>query len=140
MDNNKILIGGLIGFIVTFILGFLIYGMLLADFFMKNEGTATGVARADDAMLWIPMILGHLAMGFLFAIILGRWANISTFSSGAMAGAVIGFLMSSAFGMIMFGTSNIMNLTGHIVDIVVGTVISGLTAGVIGWYYGYSKK
>jgi hypothetical protein len=140
MNTNKIIIGGLIGFVVAFLLGFLFYGVLLSDFFASNAGSATGVNRAEDQMQWIPMIIGHLGLGFLFAVILGRWANISTFSTGAMAGAVIGFLMGTGWDMIMYGSSNIMNMTGTLADIALTTVMSALIAGAIGWYYGYSKK
>ena len=140
MSTNKILIGGLIGFVVTFILGFLIYGMLLTDFFATNAGSATGVSRAEDAMLFLPLALGHLALGMLLAIILGRWAGIKTFTSGAMAGAVIGFLTGSAYDLIMYGTTNMMNLTGTLVDIVITTISTAIAAGIIGWYYGYSNK
>lgn len=140
MDTNKILIGGLIGFAISFFLGFLFYGVLLMDFFAANEGSATGVARSQDDMLWVPMVLGHLALGLLLAIILGRWAQISTFSSGAIAGAVIGLLMALTFDLIMYGNTNVMNLTGTLMDIVVVTVTSALTAGAIGMYYGTAKK
>lgn len=140
MNTNKILIGGLIGFVVTFLLGFIFYGMLLSEFFASNAGSATGVARAEDEMLWVPMVIGHLALGMLLALILGRWANISTFSSGAMAGAIIGFLMNTTSGMIMYATSHMMNMTGHVVDMVLGGIIGAIAGGAIGWYYGTAKK
>lgn len=139
MTTNKILIGGLIGFVVTFILGFLIYGMLLTDFFTSTAGTATGVTRGDEDMLWIPMIIGHLALGFLLAIILGRWAGIKTFSSGAMAGAVIGFLMATTYDMIMYATTNVITLNGALADMVITAITGAIAAGAIGWYYGYGK-
>ena len=140
MENKQIMIGGLIGFVVTFILGYLFYGVLLSDFFSSNAGSATGVMRAEDDMQWLPLILGHVALGFLLAIILGRWANISTFKSGFMAGALIGFLVSAAHNLIMYATTNISNLNGALADIVVSTVILGIGAGVVAVYYGSAKK
>jgi uncharacterized membrane protein len=86
------------------------------------------------------MIIGHLALGFLFAIILGRWAGIRTFSTGAIAGAVIGFLMATTYDMIMYGTTNVMNLNGVLADIAISTIMSAITAGAIGWYYGTANK
>ena len=107
MKNNKIVIAGLIGGIVAFILGFLLYGMALSIFFESNQGSATGVNRADGEMVWWAMVVGHLAYGFLIAIIFGRWANISTFVTGAKAGAVIGGLIALAYDMILYGSTNI---------------------------------
>lgn len=140
MDTNKILIGGLIGFVVTFIMGYLFYGVLLTDFFATNAGTATGTMRADSEMLWIPLILGHVSIGLLLSIILGRWAGISTLSSGAMAGALIGCLFSMGNNLIMYGTTHITNLTGALADIVVTTVIMAIAGGLIAMYFGSAKK
>ncbi len=136
MNTNKILLAGLIGGVVAFILGFLFYGLICSEFFASNMGSATGVMRGDDEMQWVPMILGHLAFGLLFAVIFGRWANISTFATGAKAGAVIGLLISLAHGMIQFGSTHLSNLTGTLADIGIATVLSAVTAGVVGWFLG----
>ena len=51
MMNTKTIVAGVIGGIVYFLLGWLIYGMLMSDFFEANSGSATGVMRADDEMI-----------------------------------------------------------------------------------------
>ena len=136
MNITKILLAGLIGGAVAFLLGFLTFGVLLADFFQSNAGTASGVMRGDGEMLWIPMILGHLGIGMLIAYIYGRWAQISTFATGAQAGAVIGFLVAFAEDMIDFGAMNLMNLTGTLVNIIVLTIITAVVGGDVGWIMG----
>lgn len=136
MTTNKILLAGLIGGVVAFILGFLFYGIILSDFFASNMGSATGVMRGDDEMQWGPMIIGHLAYGLLFAVIFGRWANISTLATGAKAGAVIGFLVSLAHVMIQLGSTHLSNMTGALADVGVGTLLSAGTGGVVGWFLG----
>lgn len=136
MNIKQILIAGLIGGAVAFLLGFLIFGVLLSDFFENNAGSASGVMKGDAEMLWIPMILGHLAIGMLLAVIYVRWANISTFITGAKAGAVIGFLISCAEDLIDFGSMNLMNITAVIVNIVAVTIITAIVGGVIGMVLG----
>ncbi len=136
MGTNKILIAGLIGGLTAFILGWLFYGTLLMGFFEKNAGTATGVNRPMEDMVWWAMILGHLAYGYLFALIYGRWASISTFVTGAKAGAVIGGLMALTFDMIMYGSTNISNLTAALVDVVVMAVTGAIVGGVVAWWLG----
>lgn len=136
MKNNKILIAGLIGGVAAFLLGWLVYGMALHGFFEQNAGTATGVNRSPEDMVWWAMIVAHLAFGYLFALIFGRWANISTFATGAKAGAVIGLLMGLAYGLIWYGTSNVMNLTGTFVDILAGAFNSAIIGGVVAWWLG----
>ncbi len=136
MDTNKILLAGLFGGMVAFFLGFLFYGLLLNDFFQSNAGSATGVRRGDDELIWIPMILGHLAWGMLFAVIYGRWANISTFITGAKAGAVIGFLVAMTHDMINLASTHIMNSNGAIANVVVMTIVAAIVGGVVAWFLG----
>ncbi len=139
MSTSKILIAGIVGGIVALIIGFLLYGIALTSFFEANMGSASGVMKTEEGLLWIPLILGHLAMGLLFAVIFGRWASISTFATGAKAGAVIGFLVSFAVGMINFATANIHNLNGTIANIAISTVQSAIVAGIIAVILGRGK-
>ena len=139
MNITKILIAALIGGVVAFVLGYLVWGLLLTDFMEANAGSAGGVMRGDGEMLWVPMILGHLSWGLFFALIFERWANISTFATGAKAGAVLGFLVSFTFDMISLGSTNLSTLTGAIVDIVVMTVIAAIVGGIVAWYLGRGK-
>ncbi|TJY37927.1 hypothetical protein [Pontimicrobium aquaticum] len=140
MSNNKVLLAGLVGAVIAFLLGFIVYGNVLTDFFVENSGSASGVMRGDDEMQWVPMILGHITWGLLFAIIYGRWANISTFTSGAKTGALLGFLIGASFDLIQLGSTHIPNLTGVIVDIIVMTIISAIVGGVVGWFLGRKKE
>jgi uncharacterized membrane protein YagU involved in acid resistance len=134
MSNNKILVAGVIGAIVALILGFLIYGLACSSYFASH--TTEGIMRADADMVWWAMIVGHLTFGMLFAIIFGRWASISTFATGAKAGAVIGVLFALTFDLISFATSNIMDLTGALSDVVAMLVISAIVGGVVAWWLG----
>lgn len=136
MNTNKLVLAGVVGGAVAFFLGFLFYGLLLADFFSNNMGSATGVMRADNEMQWGPMVIGHLAWGLLFAYIFMKWATISTFNTGAKAGAVIGLLVAVTFDMINLGTTHVGTMTSALVDIVVMTVISAVVGGVVGLMLG----
>lgn len=133
MNTNKILVAGVVGSVVAFFLGWLIWGFALSG---MDMGVPDGIMRSEDEMQFLPLAIGHFGLGFLLAIIFGRWASISTFATGAKAGAVIGFLMTFATDMIMLGTSHLMNTTGAVIDIVAGTVAMAITGGVVGWWLG----
>lgn len=137
MNTNRILLAGIAGGVTFFILGFLVYGMLLMKFFAANVGTAQGVMK-DPPEFWA-LAVGNLAWGFLLAIVFGRWAGIKTFSTGAMAGAVIGALMSATYNFNALGTTNITTLNAVLVDIVVFAVMNILIGGVVGWVLGRGK-
>jgi len=136
MDAKKRITATLAGVVVYFMLGFIFYGMLLSDFMGANTGSATGVMRTDEDMQWWALIVGNLMQAYLLVYIFGNWANISTFVGGLKAGAMIGFIMSLGFGLNMYGTTNISNLTATLVDPIVMTVMMGSTGGVIGWVLG----
>ena len=132
MDTKKFLTGTLAGGVVYFFLGYLIYGVLLQEFYEVNSGSATGVMRADEEMVWWALILGNLAFAALITYIFLKWAHISTFKSGLRGGAAIGLLMVLSYNLTMYGVSNLSNLTATLVDIVVVTAITAIIGGVIG--------
>ncbi len=132
MGNNKIIISGLVGGVVAFFVGYLIWGIALAQFAVDYAGTATGVGK--EAPDFWAIILGSLASGFLISTIFGRWANISTWKTGATAGALIGFLVGAHVNFIEYGSSNIVTLPlvfADIVGYVVMFVIVGAVVGVM---------
>lgn len=131
MKTSKILIAGFIGGIVALLLGFIFYGLALESFFAENMGSASGVMKSDAEFSWPAMVLGHIAYGMVFAVIYGRWASITTFATGAKAGAVLGFLYGSATDLIFFGSTNMSNLTATLADIVIMTIMSAIIGGVV---------
>ncbi len=136
MDAKKRIMATLAGFVVYFMLGFILYGVLLMDFYSSHTGTATGVMRIDTDMQWWALIAGNVVQAYLLVYIFGNWANITTFGGGLKAGAIIGFIMSLGISLNMYGTTNISDLTSTLVDPVVMSVMLGITGGVIGWVLG----
>jgi hypothetical protein len=129
--KNRIL-ATLVGFVVLFLLGWLTYGMLLMDFYAANAGSASGVMRAEENMVWWALILGNMFQAYLLVYIFGKWANITTFAAGFQGGAIIGLIIGLAINLSMYGTSNMMNLTATLVDPIVSAVMMGITGGAVG--------
>jgi hypothetical protein len=136
MDAKKRIMATLAGFVVLFLMGWLLYGMLLMDFFAANAGSATGVMRSDTEMVWWALILGNVLQSYLLVYIFGKWGNITTFGAGLQNGAIIGLILGYAYDLTMYGTSNTMNLTGTLVDPLVAAVMMGVAGGVIGTVLG----
>ena len=139
MSTNKILISGLVSGIAVFLMGYLLYGVIFMSTMETMTGSASGVMKEMDAMVWWALIIGNLLWGFLLAYIFGMWANISTFMGGLKGGATVGLLIGAAFDLTMFATANIMTLSGTILDIVIMTVMMGIGGGVAGWMLGRGK-
>ncbi|MEO6132657.1 MAG: hypothetical protein ABIQ02_12475, partial [Saprospiraceae bacterium] len=103
--NNKFLVGGLIGGVACFLLGYLIYVLALGDTMAANA--MPGVNKTMEEFNWPFIVLGNLASGFLLSYVMTK-SNTSGFGPGATMGAIIGLLVAMGFDFIMYGTSNIM--------------------------------
>ncbi|HKJ43643.1 MAG TPA: hypothetical protein VKA27_16215 [Sunxiuqinia sp.] len=140
MSTQRIIYAGLGGGVVYFLLGWLFYGILLADFFASNAGSAIGVNREMDEMLMWSILLGNLLFGFLLAIILGSWAKVKSIGDGVKKAAIIGLLMTAAVDFTMYGTSNLMTLGGSIGDIITSVVITSIVGLVVAWILSKEKQ
>ncbi len=136
--NTKTLISGLLGGVCYFLLGWLIYGILLKDAMDSSMGTATGVMRSETDMLLWAVALGNIATGLGMAYILGNWAGVTSWMGGAKAAATVGALFSIGYDLIMYATSNMMELNGIFMDIPISIFMSASAGAVIGWWLGRS--
>jgi len=134
--NNKFLLGGLIGGIASFILGYLIYGLALQS--MMEAETMAGLSKPMEEFNWAFLILGNLPWGFLYAYILTK-SNTAGFGGGASMGAVVGFLFSLAFDSIMYATTNMTTMKGMMLDVVASIIMGALVGGIIGAYLGSGR-
>lgn len=135
MNSNKFLIGGIVGGIVFFVLGYLFYGLLLKTFFANN-----GMTVNMDKMVWWAMIVSNLLVGFLIAYILGK-ANVSSMGGGAGVGFVVGLLMSLSFDLMMYATAQtMMGMKGIAADTVVSAIIFAITGAAVVGAAGMGKK
>lgn len=140
MDTKKFLMGTVVGGIAFFFLGYLIYGMALTDFMAAHVGSATGVQRPMEEMVWWSLLLGNFLGGAFLTYVFLKWANVSSFGGGLSTGATLGFFLAATFDFTMFATSNVVDLTGVITDVIAYSVMSGISGGVIGMVLGMGKK
>ena len=135
MNSQRFIVGGIVGGILYFLLGYVFYGLLLKSFFDSN-----GMAVNMDNMVWWAMIVGNLASGFLLAYILSK-ANVSTAGGGAGTGFIVGLLMGLSFDLIMYGIGHgLTEMKAIAADVAVSAVMSAITGAAVGWVLGMSKK
>ena len=137
MDIKKLLMGGIAGGVLFFLLGWLIYGMLLMNFMNTHPGTAGNIARAEPDFLYL--IIGNLAMGFLMAYIFIK-AGINSLSRGLITGGVIGLLMGVGYDCMMYATTTVISKTAMAADVAASTVMSAIVGAVVGAIMGMGKK
>jgi hypothetical protein len=129
------------GGIAFFILGFLIYGLILDPLVMRPNTNPDALKLMKDPPVWAFLILGNLVAGFLLAYIFDKWATIRTFVGGVIGGAVIFFIIA-LYLQLMFAA--FMNMTNGylpaVVDVIGTTVLGGLAGGVVGLVLGMMNR
>ena len=89
MNAKKLLIGGIVGGTVYFLLGWLAYGKLLVGYFNDHPGLTAGYNRPEPIFLYLG--IGNLLWGFLLSYVFVK-GRISSFGDGMITGGIIGFL------------------------------------------------
>ena len=126
------LIAGVLGGLTFFLLGWLIYGIILAD---SMGGGAC--MRANDAML-LPWIgIGNLFTGLAISYAFSKMGSVTTFGSGAMTGGIFGLLLAIGWDCLMYGTTTMMENPNFILmDAVMSAVMWAIAGGIVAWWLG----
>ena len=127
MNIKNLLIGTVVGTIVLYLLGMLIWQMLFVDFFEANAGSAMGVDR-EAPIIW-SMVLGTACYGLLLTLGLESTGK-KTLGGGLVVGAVVGGLIWGTADFILYGITNLSTLTGAVADAVLEAV-RGAIAGAV---------
>ncbi len=126
---NKILISGVLGGIVIFLLGWLFYGMLFMDMMASYSGTATGVSK--DPMELGYIFFGNVITGILYAWIFSKWTGAIDMMKGLQLGFIFGLLSSAGSDLVTYGTTNLAMMNGILLDVVLMGVMGAAAGAVI---------
>jgi hypothetical protein len=133
--NTKMIVAGLLGGVAFFLLGWLIWGMLLMDIMAQYSNTACQKPEAEMNMVY--MVVANLLWGYVFAYILSNWNGAKTFSSGAVPGAIISIVIGVAFDLYTLALTTMMTSTTPIFyNIVANAVVGALVGGLVMWWLG----
>lgn len=136
MNTNRILLAGLVGGVFAFFFGWLLWGILFNDLMPTG---IKAVERAESDMIMWALAVANLLWGILIAYIFVQWANISTWQSGAIAGAVIGFFTTASFDLGYFAMTNLFTLQELAIDVALNTLWVATIGAVVGWWLGWKK-
>ena len=136
MDIKRLLTGTIVGGIALYAVGYLIFQLAFAEFYAANAGSATGVNR-EAQLIWA-VAVGNLAYAALITLGIGR-STPATVGSGMTVGAVVGFLIWATADFVLYGITNMSNLTLTVVDPLLEAVHGGIAGGVIAAVLGKMK-
>ena len=130
MKAKNFIISGLVGGIVDFLLGWLFYGIIFADFFPQPEETPNMLAL---------IFLGCITFGLFLAYVYLKWAQIATAASGAKAGVIIGFFMGLYFNFFNMAMHSDATIQMFIMDVAISIVMTAIIGAIIGAVNGKLK-
>ena len=123
-------LGAVVGAIVMFLLGFLMFGVLLEDFFKANTINYPGLVKDPPVIALI--FLFNLVWAWLISWVL-EYAGRSGWAEGAKAGAIIMFLLALGIDVEFEAFMNVHKaLAPLIAHILVVTIMGAIAGAVIG--------
>jgi len=130
--NLRVLVAAIVGTIVMFGLGFLIFGVAFASFIKANMVHYPGLMKEPMPDM-VPLILSNFAFAWLYAFIFDQWAGVRTFVGGALAGITIAIPLALAIDLQNLAFMNLINnLLVVAIDVVGVAVMNGIAGGVMG--------
>jgi hypothetical protein len=129
MGANRLVIGTLIGGVVLYAVGEVMFTWAFADFYSANAGSATGVDRGGE-LFWA-MTVANLAYAALITYAMGNRIADLSIGKGVLIGAIVGFLIWCTADFVYYGMTNIANLTRTVVDPLLEIVHGGIGGAAI---------
>lgn len=135
--NMKIIRGTLFGGIAYFLMGWLVWGILLMDFYNANFNQCA--SRSETERIWWALIVSSLTIALLLTLFL-KWSGAKGIVDGLKTGAIFGFLYSLSLDLSFYSmTTMFNNSTSIIVDVIVNTLVMAVIGLVIVLLWGKEK-
>lgn len=137
MFSKSNLLATLAAAITMFLLGWVIWGIALADFF---ESHSLVTVMKDEPSL--PLIfVSNLIGAFILSSIYSKWARgHHSAGEGAEYGIAIGAFTGISMGLMWYATSEWMDFTGYIAEAVVEIIYYMIVGIVIALVYKATSK
>lgn len=128
MFTKQHLLATLAAAATMFVLGYVIWGMILPGILEDNMT----VDLMKDPPDFLFLILSHLIGSFALSVIYGKWARGYHSAGGGLEyGIWIGIFAGISYALLWYATSTMMDLSGHIIDGIATAVFFAIIGVVI---------
>lgn len=136
VSSGGFLLATAVGILLIAMAGGVLYGVVFADLFRANFGSATGVMKSPD-FLWIA--LAHMPFGLLLSLVV-LWRGDLTLRGGAFAGATLGLLMAAGYDFSQYGTTNLWSMKLTLVDPFISMTMVAIAGAAVGPLLGRARR
>lgn len=131
--NPKVLVAAVIGGIVSFLLGWLIWGTLLMDTMAQYQNTAC--MKPESEMNMGLLVGANLIWGLLYAYIFNNWKGELSFQTGLVPRAFMSVLIGLSFDLYTICFTTMSNSYTPIwINLVANAVAGALVGGAVTWW------
>jgi len=131
MNVKKFIVGGVVGGLADFLMGWLVYGILLKDTFPKPEGAG------PENMLFI--FLGCMCFGFLLSYIFAQGEGVSKCVPGIKVALGVALFMSLGNNFFYVMYKEAIEIKMVAIDVAASLAIATVVGAVIGVVNGKMK-
>ena len=135
---KRYLVGALVGGASLFVLGFLIYVVLMPSPQFANGPAAGTACRAKPDLP--PIILAELLFGFLLTRALTKSGAIAGVGSAAKTGALIGGVIALGYSLLILGTTQLTTPQGVIYEAITWAIRWAIAGAVLAKVVGPEKS
>ena len=137
----RVLAATVAGGVTFFVLGFVIYGLILDPMVMRPNTTPEAMKLMKDPPMWAALVLGNFVAAFILAYVFDKWASIRTFAGGLTGGAILWFLIALYFQLMFAAFMNVAtSYVPAVVDVIGSTILGAISGGVVGMVLGKMNK
>ena len=132
MFSKQNVLATIAGFLVMYILGYLIWGIATADFF--DGHTLNDFSK--DPPDFIFLAISNLVAAFVVSTLYGKWSGGNYGAKDGFGfGAWVGLFTGVGLGLLWYSTANLMDLQGYLVEAILEIIFYGIMGAVIGAVY-----
>jgi hypothetical protein len=123
----KIVRGTVFGGIAYFLLGWLVWGILLMDFMSAHMNQCA--SRPEGIMIWWAMIVSSLAASLLLTLIL-YWAKAKSIINGLLLGGLFGAIYSCIVDFSFWSMTTVFSDIGTLLVDILATIVTFAVVGL----------
>lgn len=136
--KKQTILGGLAGGVTFFFLGWILFGILLREFYLGNGNHC--MDRPEEEMVWWALIASNLGWGIFLALIF-EWTNTSGWMEGLKKGGIIGGIIAVSIDLGFYSMTTMYIGKRLIVgDILANIIFSAIGGAIIALIMGMNQK
>ncbi|HCW06873.1 MAG TPA: hypothetical protein DGG95_05870 [Cytophagales bacterium] len=137
--NTKTILATIAGAVYNFLGGWVVFGMILMNFYKSNTMTYDGLTKGDMPDLAFIFISGIFS-AYLVTYVVRKVDQGFSFGTGFKHGFTVYFCMAAWANISMYAFFNLTNMTLVVTDTIIQGIFGGINGGIIAMILGSGKK